>query len=327
MAMYNNESVSELCTNNEILPGYYGSEIVCQYNDECTYDMYCIDGQNCDVTCAGWRSCRYGAIHQPNTGNLTVTCPTENSCTGMTITAPINGSLELSCAGVHFASGCNGVYAICPIYGDCSVEVSSWHSSNIMTVDASNMTSGHLFVSAIQRSIVHCPGNSLECIADCSDIACTGTSFHTKNDSILRVFASGVSSLQSVNLYCAPNANCSINVTQPISDSLSHFKLYSIDALDGVSFICDYVTDISECYDYKDPPQIWCKSEYNTGCSLEYNAANQWQCTNNESVSELCTNNEILPGYYDSEIVCQYDDECAYDMYCIDGQNCDVTCA
>eukprot|EP01083_Nonionella_stella_P284828 969640_1 len=157
-----------------------------------------------------------------------------------------------------------------------------------MTVDASNMTSGRLYVSAIQKSIIKCPGNSLECIADCSDIACTGTSFHTKNDSILRVFASAVSSLKYVNLYCAPNANCSINMTQPGSDSLSHFRLYSVDGLDGVSFTCGSVSNHSECYDYKDPPQIWCKSEYNTGCSLELNEANQWQCTNNESVSELC---------------------------------------
>eukprot|EP01083_Nonionella_stella_P284829 969641_1 len=157
-----------------------------------------------------------------------------------------------------------------------------------MTVDASNMTSGRLYVSAIQKSIIKCPGNSLECIADCSDIACTGTSFHAKNDSILRVFASAVSSLKSVNLYCAQNADCSINVTQPGTDPLSHFKLYSVDALDGVSFVCDYMTDASECYDYKDPPRLWCKSEYDTGCSLELNAANQWQCTNNESVSELC---------------------------------------
>eukprot|EP01083_Nonionella_stella_P148293 469147_1 len=298
----------------------------CQSDSQCNHDLYCIDGQDCEIVCAGTDSCRYGAIHQPNTGNLTVHCSGTNACSSLAITGPINGSLILFCGGNYY-SGCRATHAICPVFGECIVEVLSHYTTNDITVDARNMQSGGLYVSNAQRSIIQCPGNNLECIANCSDIACTGTSFHTKNDSILRVFASGVSSLQSVNLYCAPNANCSINVTQPVSDSLSHFKLYSIDALDGVSFICDYVTDISECYDYKDPPQIWCKSEYNTGCSLEYNAANQWQCTNNMSVSELCTNNETLPGYYGSQIVCQYNDECTYDMYCIDGQNCDVTCA
>eukprot|EP01083_Nonionella_stella_P112200 329745_1 len=176
--------------------------------------------------------------------------------------------------------------------------------SSVVTVNASNMISGSLSVFEIQNSVIHCPGNNLECITDCFDVPCRGTSFHTQNDSLLRVSASGASSLQSVAVYCARHANCAINVTQPVSDSLSHFKLYSIDAMDGISFICDYVTDVSECYNLKDPPQLWCKSQYDTGCSLVHNARNDsmnpWQCES-MSISELCTNNKTLPGYYGSQ--------------------------
>eukprot|EP01083_Nonionella_stella_P176368 616800_1 len=204
----------------------------CQSENQCNHDLYCIDGQDCEIVCAGTDSCRYGAIHPPNTANLTVHCLGTNACLYLVIPPPINGSLILFCGGNKY-SGCRYIYAICPVFGECIVEVLSHYTTNDITVDARNMQSGGLYVSNAQRSIIQCPGNNLECIADCTDVSCTGTSFHTQNDSLLRVSASGASSLQSVAVYCARHANCAINVTQPVSDSLSHFKLYSIDAMDG----------------------------------------------------------------------------------------------
>eukprot|EP01083_Nonionella_stella_P136766 416333_1 len=308
----------------------------CKTSNECNYDMHCIDGQDCSVTCISEGSCAHGVIYPPNSGNLTVTCgPNAYTCLGMTLRGPRNGSFALSCNGHET---CRWVSVICPIFGDCTVDIVSvanggvvvaptYTARNIdMIIDGRNMTSGKLHVVDLQESTVHCPRNYLECVADCITAPCTGTSFHTKDDSILRIFASGASSLQNVNVYCALNANCSITVTQPGSDALSHFKLYSIDAMDGFidkRFICDYEHDVSECYDYKDPPQLWCGLQYDTGCAMVNTGNNSWQCQN-MTVSELCTNNETLSGYYGSQIVCK---DKHYDiMYCIDGQDCSVTC-
>eukprot|EP01083_Nonionella_stella_P064694 168870_1 len=146
----------------------------CQSDSQCNHDLYCIDGQDCDVICTGTDSCRYGAIHQPNTGNLTVHCSGTNACSSLAITGPINGSLILFCGGNYY-SGCRATHAICPVFGECIVEVLSHYTTNDITVDARNMQSGGLYVSNAQRSIIQCPGNNLECIANCSDIACTGT--------------------------------------------------------------------------------------------------------------------------------------------------------
>eukprot|EP01083_Nonionella_stella_P162786 534775_1 len=48
---------------------------------------------------------------------------------------------------------------------------------------------------------------------ECIDASCAGTSFYTNEDSILRIFASGASSLQDVKVY-AVNTNYSIVVTE-----------------------------------------------------------------------------------------------------------------
>eukprot|EP01083_Nonionella_stella_P136762 416326_1 len=392
---------------------------------QCNYDMYCVDGADCTVKCSADNSCRYGAIHPPNVGNLTVTCgPNKYSCHGTTLRAPMNGSFTLSCGGWV---SCNYVYAFCPIFGDCTVEIVSSHYDHAMTVNATNMISGGLYIAEIQRSTVQCPGNYLQCVINCTAAPCKSTSFHTKEDSILRIFASGASSLQDVkvyavntnysivvtepvsdalnhfrlyttdgikaimtvnassmisgglyiveiqrstvlcpgnylecianctaapckstsfytqrdsslsifasgasslqnaNVYCALYANCSIIITQPVSDVLLHFKLYSIDAMNQ-RLICDYAHNVSECYDYKDPPQLWCGSQYDTGCAMVNTGNNSWGCEN-MTFSELCTNNETLSGYYGSHIMCKDDKECAYDMRCIDGEDCTVICS
>eukprot|EP01084_Bolivina_argentea_P176233 305012_1 len=198
-------SISELCTNNKTLPGYYGSQIVCSYTSECSHDLYCTDGHDCVITCSGHNSCRYGTIHPPiSAGDLTVTCSGFWACQDMTITGPINASFTLFCSGGSPYSACRGnLNVICPIFGKCIVDIFSHHSSSVVTVNASNMISGSLSVFEIQNSVIHCPGNNLECIADCCDVPCRGTSFHTQNDSIVRILASGPSSLQSVTVYCA----------------------------------------------------------------------------------------------------------------------------
>eukprot|EP01083_Nonionella_stella_P190484 705485_1 len=211
-------SISQINAQNS------SSYFECNDVQECNHDLYCIDGHDCVITCNGISSCRYGAIHPPNrTGNLTVTCSSNNACQYMTIPGPINGSFTLLCGGASYAGCRSNVNVICPIFGECIVDIFSHHSSSVVTVNASNMISGSLSVFAIQNSVINCPGNNLECITDCFDVPCTGTSFHTQNDSIVRIVASGASSLQSVTVYCALHANCSINVTQPVSDSLSHF--------------------------------------------------------------------------------------------------------
>eukprot|EP01083_Nonionella_stella_P115316 341736_1 len=206
-----NMTVSELCTNNETLSGYYGSQIVCK--DEHYDTMYCIDGQDCSVTCISVGCCSNDVIYPPYSGNLTVTCgPNAYTCLGMALRGPTNGSFALFCNGHET---CRWVSVICPIFGDCTVVAPTYTNGNIdMTIDGSNMTFGTLHVVALQQSIVYCPGNYLECVADCITAPCTGTSFHTKDDSILRIFASGpaASSLQNVNVYCALNASCSISV-------------------------------------------------------------------------------------------------------------------
>eukprot|EP01083_Nonionella_stella_P136765 416331_1 len=177
----------------------------CKTSNECNYDMHCIDGQDCSVTCISEGSCAHGVIYPPNSGNLTVTCgPNAYTCLGMTLRGPRNGSFALSCNGHET---CRWVSVICPIFGDCMVVAPTYTARNIdMIIDGRNMTSGKLHVVDLQESTVHCPRNYLECVADCITAPCTGTSFHTKDDSILRIFASGASSLQNVNVYCALNA-------------------------------------------------------------------------------------------------------------------------
>eukprot|EP01083_Nonionella_stella_P268210 906553_1 len=319
-------TVSELCTNNETLSGYYGSQIVCK--DEHYDTMYCIDGQDCSVTCISVGSCSNDVIYPPYSGNLTVTCgPNAYTCLGMALRGPTNGSFALSCNGHET---CRWVSVICPIFGDCTVVAPTYTNGNIdMTIDGSNMTFGTLHVVALQQSIVYCPGNYLECVADCIAVPCTGTSFHTKDDSILRIFASGASSLQDVKVY-AVNTNYSIVVTEPVSDALNHFRLYTTDGIKAVidkRLICDYAHNVSECYDYKDPPQLWCGSQYDTGCAMVNKGNNSWDCQN-MTVSELCTSNETLSGYYGSQIVCSKQGECnSVDLYCIDGEYCAVTCS
>eukprot|EP01083_Nonionella_stella_P136768 416335_1 len=295
---------------------------------QCNYDMYCVDGADCTVKCSADNSCRYGAIHPPNVGNLTVTCgPLKNTCRYMTLRGPMNGSFDLSCANVK---SCENVDAICPIFGDCTVEIVSSHYDHAMTVNATNMISGGLYIAEIQRSTVQCPGNYLQCVINCTAAPCKSTSFHTKEDSILRIFASGASSLQSARVYSTLNTNYSIVVTDPVSDALSHFRLYSTDAMKDVidkRLICDYAHNVSECYDYKDPPQLWCGSQYDTGCAMVNKGNNSWDCQN-MTVSELCTSNETLSGYYGSQIVCSKQGECnSVDLYCIDGEYCAVTCS
>eukprot|EP01083_Nonionella_stella_P136771 416338_1 len=293
---------------------------------QCNYDMYCVDGADCTVKCSADNSCRYGAIHPPNVGNLTVTCgPLKNTCRYMTLRGPMNGSFDLSCANVK---SCENVDAICPIFGDCTVEIVSSHYDHAMTVNATNMISGGLYIAEIQRSTVQCPGNYLQCVINCTAAPCKSTSFHTKEDSILRIFASGASSLQDVKVY-AVNTNYSIVVTEPVSDALNHFRLYTTDGIKAVidkRLICDYAHNVSECYDYKDPPQLWCGSQYDTGCAMVNTGNNSWGCEN-MTFSELCTNNETLSGYYGSHIMCKDDKECAYDMRCIDGEDCTVICS
>eukprot|EP01083_Nonionella_stella_P268208 906550_1 len=170
-------NISELCTNNKTLPGYYGSQIVCAYGNECSHDLYCTDGHDCVITCSGGSSCEHGAIHPPiSAGDLTVTCSGFWACQDMTITGPINASFTLFCSGGSPYSACRGnLNVICPIFGECIVDIFSHHSSSVVTVNASNMISGSLSVFEIQNSVIHCPGNNLECIADCFDVPCRGT--------------------------------------------------------------------------------------------------------------------------------------------------------
>eukprot|EP01083_Nonionella_stella_P172557 592638_1 len=319
-----NMTVTELCASNETLSGYYASQIVCI--DYCDYDMYCIDGQDCTVLCTGSYSCTDGAIHPPNVGNLTVICGlrgqnSHHACNGMTLRAPNNGSFTLLCAGITYGI-CLGVEVICPMFGECIVDFDSFGSTS---VDASNMASNGLYLDGIRYGTVKCPGNYLDCVINCTASRCDGTSVYTKNDSILSIFASGASSLQNADVHCAPFADCSIIVTQPVSDALSHFKLYSIDGAN--KFICDYARNVSECYDFDDPPQLWCGSQYDTGCAMVNKGNNSWDCQN-MTVSELCTSNETLGGYYGSQIVCSKQGECnSVDLYCIDGEYCAVTCS
>eukprot|EP01083_Nonionella_stella_P072640 195908_1 len=297
----------------------------CDSSDQCSGDMYCIDGADCHISCSDY-ACQNGVVHPPNTGNLTLNCNRPYSCRSMTITGPQNGNLFLNCPSGKY---CPDWALTCPIFGDCNVDL-GWNTA----VDARSMISGSLYVTGDRDSTVQCPGNNLDCIVNPSDHNSYSTSYYTKNDSVLNITAS---SLLNVDVHCVLNADCSIIVTQPVADAFAHFRLFSMDGMDGMTFIWQDVTVLSECFNFDNPAQLWCGSQHKKGCSIEYSQHKKgcsieysqqiWQCTNGMYASELCTNNAILAGYHSSRIVCDKVGECDYDMYCIDGEDCIITCS
>eukprot|EP01083_Nonionella_stella_P258688 883900_1 len=267
-----------LCLTN-VSDGYYGTHLVCNDAQECSFGLYCVDDKDCTIECSGEQSCRYGTFYPQNVGNLTVICGRgHRACYGKTITAPKNGSFKLFC---DYSGSCENVHGICPIFGVCIASILSEHATHPITLDASNMISGSVSVTSVRNSTIKCPGNHLQCFANCTAYPCASTSFHTQNGSILNVLASGSTSLASVDVYCVANANCSVSVTEPVSDALSDFRLFSVTGIDGiyVSLICNYTTNSNECYDAARAPQLHCNG-FNKTCDLELqdNSMSDWDC-------------------------------------------------
>eukprot|EP01083_Nonionella_stella_P308659 1090023_1 len=107
-----------------------------------------------------------------------------------------------------------------------------------MVVDASHMISGSLYVIELQKGTIECPGNNLDCIVNCTAVACASTSIYTKDDSILSISGSGVASFETVNVYCEPDATCTI-----IVDSICICNLYSLSGPTYDRWICKSSND------------------------------------------------------------------------------------
>eukprot|EP01083_Nonionella_stella_P115721 343374_1 len=318
---------AQMCDSNA-LDGYYGSNFICNEPSDCRdYHLFCKDETNCVVDCdVKDYACSNAVIHGPRNGNLTVECRYKRSCARTNIIGPQNGSLTVNCAG-QFRS-CMYAYIQCPIRGLCTVDVAPSLRDDFysigLEINATGMMDGGLVVEDTRSTTVHCPGNENECIVRCGDYGCADTTLYTQHDTArLDITASGMESLKSSIIYCPTNGVCSIQTTASNSanDTLSNAGIYAVDGLDDVSFSCTYTNDASECYEIDNPPQLFCKENYESSCEISLESGyNEWQCA--DTAVDIC-DNSTLDGSYGDTFVCNPSCD---DVFCSPNKDCSVLC-
>eukprot|EP01084_Bolivina_argentea_P101643 182195_1 len=206
-----------------------------------------------------------------------------------------------------------------------------------MSIDARAMISGGLLIDAIgesrrnalEQADIYCPGNNNECVINCNEYGCVNSNFYAHSEtSKFNVFVNGRNALLSSKIFYLTNVSTeySIYASGSGTNMLSNTEIYSSNGLNNIAITCNYSTSINDaCYAFTNPPQLFCKSNHGSTCSLQLQTGtyNNWGCVLDENVC----NDTVPDGYYGNVFICNEANECeGKNLKCSDNEDCYIYC-
>eukprot|EP01083_Nonionella_stella_P126290 382188_1 len=271
------------------------SDFICNTTNECENGVYeCNDHEDCNILCSSDNACYNASFICPTNGNCSIFVFDGYEVARQAIidaSNTISGSLNIH-IDTTGETNANPMYAstiLCPVFGDCIIEVAPTDSSDF-----------------VWRPVA---GSRIVAQETTNSLSITGTGYCT---------------LCGAEIYCPPH-NCTITITGAWNSfQLESTHIYVYDGSRGLNVYCESTRSEGGCTRFKSQPQKHCTYDPTQLCTLTKNSDLSYTCsdalhcpTKYANYSFLCDeDHECKDGVYrctdteDCSIFCRSDFAC-----------------